>query len=149
MTRKDENSIGEQGASIRNEKVSDIHKRMEIMNSFDNCIFISIHQNMYSGSSSSGAQVFYSPNNPQSELIADSIQNSIVSYIQQSNKRNIKRSGDSIYLLYKASKPAVMVECGFISNQNDLKMLKNASYQKEFACCITGGIIDYLTEKSD
>lgn len=147
MTRNDENSIGESGSSIRNEKVSDIHKRMDIMNGNENCIFISVHQNFYQGSSSWGTQVFYSGNNEESFHIASSIQSSVVSLLQNDNKRAVKKSDSSIYLLYKAKKPAVLVECGFISNQTDLFKLKNEQYQKQLSLCIADGIINYLNEK--
>lgn len=147
MTRTDENSIGESGTSIRNEKVSDIHKRMDLMNSFDNCLFISIHQNYYQGSSSWGTQVFYSANNSQSELLAESIQSSVIELIQSDNKRAIKKAGSSIYLLDKAVKPAVLVECGFISNSNDLNKLKDDDYQRQLVFCILNGIVDYMKEE--
>lgn len=147
MTRTDEDSIGDSSNSIRNEKVSDIHKRMDIMNSFENCLFLSIHQNYYNGSSSWGTQVFYSGNNPQSELLAKSIQSSVASLIQPDNNRAIKKSGSSIYLLDKAVKPAVLVECGFISNSSDLMKLKEDNYQKNISYGICNGILDYLEEE--
>ncbi len=147
MTRTDDNSIGDSSSTIRSEKVSDIHKRMDIMNSFENCIFVSVHQNFYPGVSSWGTQVFYSGNNNESELIARSVQLSVSDLIQNDNKRTVKKSGSEIYLLYRAEKPAILVECGFMSNKNELEKLKNDTYQKEIAYSITNGIINYLTEK--
>ena len=147
MTRTDDNSIGDSSSTIRSEKVSDIHKRMDIMNSFENCIFVSVHQNFYSGVSSWGTQVFYSGNNSESELIAQSVQSSVSEILQNDNKRMVKKSGSEIYLLYRAEKPAILIECGFMSNINELKKLKNETYQKEIAYSITNGIINYLIEK--
>ncbi|MCR4563983.1 MAG: N-acetylmuramoyl-L-alanine amidase [Clostridiales bacterium] len=147
MTRTDENSLGENSSTIRNEKISDIHKRMDIMNSFDNCVFISVHQNYYRGSSSWGTQVFYSGNNEQSEPLAESIQSSVKALVQPDNKRMIKKSGSDIYLLYKAEKPAVLVECGFMSNDEELLRLKNEDYQCELTFSIIDGIINYISEK--
>jgi len=147
MTRTDDNSIGDRSSTIRNEKVSDIHKRMDIMNSFENCIFVSIHQNFYSGVSSWGTQVFYSGNNSESELIAQSVQSSVSETLQNDNKRMVKKSGSEIYLLYHAEKPAILIECGFMSNINELEKLKNDTYQQEIAYSITNGIINYLIEK--
>ena len=147
MTRTDDNSIGDSSSTIRNEKVSDIHKRMDIMNSFENCIFVSVHQNFYSGVSSWGTQVFYSGNNSESELIAQSVQSSVSEILQNDNKRMVKKSGSEIYLLYHAEKPAILIECGFMSNINELEKLKNETYQKEIAYSITNGIINYLIEK--
>ena len=147
MTRTDVNSIGDSSSSVREEKVSDIHKRMDIMNSFDNCVFVSVHQNFFGGSSSRGTQVFYSGNNPESEYIAEHIQSSVISTVQPDNKRKIKKSTSDIYLLYHAEKPAVLVECGFMSNGAELEKLKDESYQLELVLALTDGIINYTTEK--
>jgi len=147
MTRSDGNSLGDSSSSVRNEKVSDIHKRMDIMNSFENCLFISIHQNYYQGSSSSGTQVFYSGNNDESFALAESVQSSVISLIQPENHRKIKKSGSGIYLLYKAQKPAVMVECGFLSDANETKKLKDNDYQLLLALSISNGIMDYTSQK--
>ena len=144
MTRENDESIGEKNASIRSEKVTDIHKRMEIMNSVENAVFISIHQNFYGGSSAWGCQVFYSDNNELSRVLAQCIQDNYVGLIQPDNKRAVKKSGSDIYLLYNAEKPAVMVECGFLSNENDLKNLKDDIYRQKTAFAVVCGINDYI-----
>ena len=113
------------------------------MKSFDNCLYISIHQNKFSDSQIHGAQTFYSPNNQESKALADFIQKSISGQLQSDNKRVIKKSGTDIFLLYNATKPTVMVECGFISNNEELKNLKNNKYQQQMALSIAFGIINY------
>lgn len=135
-----------QAQTIREKKVSDIHNRMKIINDTDNCIFVSIHQNSYSDTKYSGAQVFYSPNTTASAEIADSIQKSIVGNIQNDNSRIIKKSTKDIYLLYYANKPAVLVECGFLTNGKELELLKNEEYQRKMAFCIAVGILDYINK---
>lgn len=145
MVRTTDTSIHNADAdSVRERKVSDIHNRAAIMNEYENCIYVSIHQNKYSGSSIWGAQTFYSPNNEESKELAQLIQASIANNIQPDNKRVIKQSGTNIYVLYNATKPAVMVECGFVSNANELEQLKDDEYQNKMAFAISNGIINYL-----
>lgn len=133
--------------TIREKKVSDIHKRMSIIEANPDSIFLSIHQNHYDESKYSGAQVFYSPANEQSEIIAQNLQNSIVSKLQQNNTRRIKPSGTEIYLLHHAKTPAIMVECGFLSNSGEAQLLNDDEYQLKMAMAITDGIVTYLNSK--
>ena len=133
--------------TIREKKASDIHNRMNLMLSYPNSIFLSIHQNHFSESKYRGAQVFYSKNNPESEIIAESIQKSIVEKLQNENERMIKPSGTEIYLLYHAKTPAVMVECGFLSNGGEAQLLNDESYQKKMAVAVADGVIKYLNNR--
>ncbi len=133
--------------TIREKKVSDIHNRMSIIEANPNSIFLSIHQNHYSESKYNGAQVFYSTGNEQSEAIAESLQKSITEKLQPENTRKIKPSGTEIYLLYHAKTPAVMVECGFLSNSGEAQLLNDNEYQTKMAMAIADGIINYLSNK--
>ncbi len=143
LIRTIDTAIHTSGDTIRQRKISDIKNRFAIMNQYDNCLYISIHQNKFSDTSVHGAQTFYSPNNNESKVLASFIQKSISSQLQKDNKRVIKKSGTDIYLLYNATKPTIMVECGFISNDNELKMLKDSVYQNKMAISIAFGIINY------
>ncbi len=141
--RTTDTDLHETGDTIRQRKISDIRNRFEIMNNGGNCLYISIHQNKFSDNSIKGAQIFYSPNENESKALAKFIQKSISSQLQKDNNRVIKKSGTDIFLLYNATKPTVMVECGFISNANDLYNLKNAEYQNQMALSIAMGILNY------
>ncbi len=143
LIRITDTSVHTVGESIRERKISDIHNRADTMNLYENCIYLSIHQNKYSDSRIWGAQTFYSGNLDESKEIAQFIQNAVSSQLQPDNKRQIKKSGTDIYVLYNATKPAVMVECGFVSNQNELNQLKDNTYQNNMALSITTGIINY------
>ncbi len=134
--------------TLREKKVSDIHNRMKITERYDDCIFLSVHQNYYTESKYSGAQVFYSGNNPESEKIASEIQATIVSDIQPDNTRQIKESTTDVYLLYHAQVPAVMVECGFMSNKEEAEKLSDVNYQQRIAESVVKGINSYLVKKS-
>lgn len=129
--------------TTRARKVSDLNNRLEIAREHPNAIFISIHQNYFTQSKYSGAQVFYSPNNENSKLLAEKIQSSVVELIQPENGRKIKKSGSDIFLLDRIEIPAVMVECGFMSNPSESLLLKDEQYQKKTALSIADGINKY------
>lgn len=145
MTRETDTSTESEGlTTIRSKKTSDLHNRMALMEKTDNAIFVSIHQNHFSSSKYKGAQVFYSPKlSQQSSLLAENIQENIVYYLQKDNTRQIKPISTSVYLIYNAVKPAVLVECGFLSNPEDAENLQNESYQRKIALCIALGILNY------
>ena len=134
----------ESAVTIREKKVSDLKNRLKIVESTKNAVLVSIHQNFYTQTKYSGAQVFYSGNNPESERLARTIQKNISDYIQTENTREIKKSGSEIYLLKKTTVPAVMVECGFLSNTEEAQRLKNENYQQEIAFIIAISISDYI-----
>ena len=143
LIRTTDTAIHTSGDTIRQRKVSDIKNRFNIMNKYDYCLYISIHQNKFSDTRVHGAQTFYSPNNDESKNLAEFVQKSISSQLQKDNKRVIKKSGTDIFLLYNATRPTIMVECGFISNNNELKNLKDGSFQNKMAISIAFGIINY------
>ena len=145
MTRTDDIMTCDDGLdSLRKRKVSDIHNRFDILEKNPDAVFISIHQNKFEDNSQHGTQVFYSGNNDESKLLAESIQNSIVSVLQPDNSRVVKKSGSGIYLLYHAKLPAVLVECGFISNPAEVKKLNDENYRMKIAILIADGLIKYL-----
>ena len=148
MTRQTDDAICDDNLStIRQRKVSDIKNRFKIIEENPDALFVSIHQNKYDDSSQNGTQVFYSPNNSSSMLLADCIQSSVVKYLQKENTRQIKKCGSQVYLLYHAKSTAVMVECGFVSKNSDLKKLEDDEYQKQMALAIVAGINDYISNE--
>lgn len=148
MTRETDKLIYDPGNNgIKNKKVSDIHNRLAITQEYAGSILISIHQNYFTQSKYNGAQTFYSVNNPESEKLALSIQKSIVSLMQPENQREIKPTGDEIYLLYHAENTAVMVECGFLSNPEEAEKLNDDSYRKEMALAVFAGTYKYYCKR--
>ena len=145
MIRTEDVSIHDDGAkTIREKKVSDIRNRLSVVNNTDNSIFVSIHQNHFSQPKYKGLQVFYSKNNPESRSLADSVRQAVITDFQPDNSREIKQSGSDIYLLYHAQIPAVMVECGFLSNYEETQNLKDENYQRKLAFFIALGIMDFI-----
>ena len=148
MTRtEDKMTCDDNLKTQRQKKISDIRNRLEIINKFSNAIFVSIHQNKFSDSRQEGTQVFYSPVNLNSKKLADYIQNAVVANLQKNNKRKTKKSGTEIFLLYHSTIPAVMVECGFLSNSNDLSLLKTDDYKNQIATLVADGIINYFIQR--
>ncbi len=149
MIRDTDTSVEDEGLNtIREKKTSDLHNRMKVMEETENSIFISIHQNKFSVEKYSGTQVFYSPKtSEESALLAQCIQDSVVNTLQKENTRQIKECGTSVYLMYNAVKPAVLVECGFLSNHAETEKLKTPEYQRKIAFCIALGIQNYISCK--
>lgn len=136
-----DNTLG----TIRERKVSDIHNRLKIIEAQgSNCVFISVHQNHFTESQYSGAQMFYSTKNGSSKEMAESIRNRVVTLLQPENKRENKPATSSIYLLWNTKVPAVLIECGFLSNQSEAAKLNNPEYQKKMAFAMYSGMLDYL-----
>lgn len=130
--------------TLREKKVSDLKHRVEIVNGSENNILVSIHQNKFDNSAYSGAQVFYSSNNDKSRVLAESIRNSVVSLLQNDNTRELKPANSDIYLLDNATVPAVIVECGFLSNDEERAKLLDSGYQSEMAYSIAMGVLEYI-----
>lgn len=135
--------------TIRQKKSSDLHNRLNIINSNDNAVLISIHQNHFDESKYYGAQVFYSPNLTDSKLFANEIQQNIVNNIQPENTRQIKETGKEIFLLYNAKIPSVMVECGFLSNIKEAELLNTDDYQSKISECIFEATDKFVKKKGD
>lgn len=121
---------------------SDLYNRMDFINSVPDSILISIHQNHFENEAEWGTQVWFSPNDEISPTLADKILRSVKRNIQPENKRENKVSDNSYYILYKAQKPSVMVECGFVSNKNENNKLQDKEYQKDMAYSILAGICE-------
>lgn len=144
LTRDGDYAVySEEAKTLREKKVSDIHNRFAIIEDSGDCIFVSIHMNHFDSAYVCGAQTFYSGNNPESKKLADSVQSAIKTLVQPENERVTKKATSSIYLLYYAQVPAIMVECGFISNENEAAKLQTTEYQNQMAAAIAEGINHY------
>ncbi len=135
--------------TIRQKKVWDTHRRMDIIESNPDGIFLSIHQNYFGESKYKGTQVFYSANNPESQSIAECIQNTVALEIQPDNSRQIKKCTTDVYILYHSKIPSVMVECGFLSNPEEASLLTDEVYQQKLALAIVKGLTEYKKVKTD
>lgn len=133
--------------TLREKKVSDLKNRVETFNESGNNIVVSIHQNKFDNSAYSGTQVFYSTNHADSAVLAEAIRQSVVSLLQKDNTRELKPAGNDIYILDNAEVPAVIVECGFLSNPEERAKLLDENYQSEMAYSIAMGVLEYIETK--
>lgn len=143
MTREDDKTIAEDPGSISERKREDMHKRLDIINSSGADMVVSIHMNKFTQSQYRGAQVIYSGNFSESKELASAIQRRLRSLPDNTSKRTEAKAPKGIFLLKNAQIPAVIAECGFLSNYDEEKLLNTKKYQKELASAIFGGIEDY------
>ena len=147
MTREDDRSIHDpQLTQVGRQKRSDLHNRLKLMQQNPQAIFVSIHQNKFEESWCSGAQIFYSPNHPDSQKLAALMQRSF-SALQPDNQRQIKEAGNNLFLLYEGQNPAVMAECGFLSNPDEAAALSDRDYQKKVAFVLMQAILEFYAQQ--
>lgn len=143
MIRTEDVSIYKSGNTILQKKVSDLKERARIVNESEGkVIFLSIHQNYFSQPRYHGAQVFFGAGEGSDEL-AKRIQTRIAEYLNPGSKRMAKR-GEGIYVLEKTNCPAILLECGFLSNPEEEMRLGQAEYQKKIVTLLTATLADYL-----
>lgn len=141
ITREDDSALYDENA--KNKKTSDMKNRCQIINSSDADIMISIHQNSYESPSVKGAQVFYCKGSEEGKELAYNIQTSIRELVDNENTRS-EKSSDGYYLLNNVTMPAVIVECGFLTNTTEREKLLSKDYQKKIAEAIVEGMLKYL-----
>ena len=127
-------------------KRSDLQNRLNLMKDYPDGVFVSIHLNKFTTSSARGSQVFYNGKISDSKVLGECIQSNIIKLLQPENTRVNKQATKSTYILYNATIPAVLVECGFLSNKAELELLKDTEYQKKMAFCCFSGIMDYFSK---
>ena len=135
--------------TLREKKVSDLKNRVSLFNKSDDRIVVSIHQNKFEQAKYHGTQIFYSVNHEKSVQLARGIQTSVVMLLQSDNTRELKPAGSDIYILDKTTVPAVIVECGFLSNDEEREKLTTPKYQQQMSYAIAMGIIDYYNSNKE
>ena len=142
MTRTDDNSICDKSAkTLHEKKVSDMHNRLEIINTSGADLFLSIHMNSFSDPKSGGLHVFYSRKHPEAEETAVLIQESIAE-LTGAKTHTVKAASDTLFLMKNPIPPAILVECGFISNPEEEQLLNDDNYQSKIAFSIANAVIN-------
>lgn len=142
MTRTDENGLFSDGMGIREMKVKDMKKRLEIMKKSDADLFVSIHMNYFPSSKINGLRVFYSANHSEIKPLAEQIQLKM-SEITGAKTTAVKTADKTLFLMKNPPIPAILVECGFLSNEEEEKKLNNDDYQSRLAWAIADAIEKY------
>ena len=123
-------------------KTYDLKNRLRFANEAEAALLVSIHMNKFSEAQYSGLQVYYSDSG---KAAAELVQTYAKRYLQPLNDREPKRAGSAIYLLSRAEMPAIMIECGFLSNPEELSALTTLDYQKKLALTIAAAIAESVT----
>ena len=144
LTRDGDYGLYQEGNS--NKKAADMRKRTELIEESMADAVVSIHQNSYTDKAVTGAQVFYYANSSEGSEMAKCIQESLVSVLDKKNHTKEKANKD-YYLLKNISCPGVIVECGFLSNEEECRMLESDYYQEKVAWAVYMGIMRYLNAK--
>lgn len=144
LTRSDENAIYNiDTKTLRQKKISDIKNRVKIGNESQADIFVSIHLNKIPQSQYDGWQTFYKEGSEDGKKLAESIQTNLNEAIQRENNR-VAKTIDNVYIIKHVEIPTTIVECGFLSNPEEEKMLLEDGYQNKLAWGIYNGIIDFF-----
>ena len=125
-------------------KADDLQGRLRILSEHPEAFFISLHMNKFPQASARGVQVYYSPNHPLSGELALGIQEAVRDHLQPENNRAVKKADSSIFLLYRAQNPAVLIECGFLSNPEEAKLLDDPQYRQSLACVLCAAVLSQL-----
>lgn len=128
------------GPLIRRKR-EDLNRRAALVKKHNADIFVSIHANSFPESKWSGAQTFYPPECGRSRLLAEAIQNSLVTKVGPNTRK--AKPGD-FRVLRESQVPSTMVEVGFLSNQKEAQLLQDPAYQDRLVDAIAKGIVDFF-----
>ena len=149
MTRDSDVMLYDRNVDFKGrKKMLDLAARLKIAEKYEDCIFVSIHMNTFPQEKYHGLQVYYSPNAEESALLAEKIQSSVSEHLQPDNDRKIKKANGSIFLLDRIRRPAVLIECGFISNSKECALLCDEEYRQKLTLSIFCGICEYFSENN-
>ena len=149
LTRDEDVSIYDPGIEgIRNQKLNDMDNRLKIIQKYPDSVFLCIHQNNFTDPQYFGGQMFYNNNNPSNRTLAQIMQRRFAD-LQPGNDREIKLSGNELFLLKSNENPSLMIECGFLSNPDEEQLLSTKEYQQKVAFTIYGGLLEYFDEVSE
>ena len=144
LTRDQDRSMHSEGASTLHEKkVSDLKNRVEFVNSIPDAMLISVHQNYFTDSRYSGAQVFYTGGDVSRQW-GEGTQELLRQVLDPDNNRAAKVIPDTIYLFSHISCPAILVECGFLSNGEEASLLLTDTYQRSISLALVGAYVREL-----
>lgn len=142
-TRTDDRLLYGAGEENR-KKYYDLTRRVRFASQLDNAVFISIHQNKFEIPKYKGLQVYYSKNHPLSKNLAETVQKNAKAYLDPTNNREIKKADHRIRVLNSLQIPAVLIECGFLSNPEEAKLLASREYQKKIAFTVFISTITFV-----
>ncbi|TDL30517.1 N-acetylmuramoyl-L-alanine amidase CwlD [Jeotgalibacillus sp. S-D1] len=148
LTRERDIDLAEESTEgYRARKREDLKRRLDLVNSKDNDLFISIHLNAIPQTQWSGAQTFYTSFHDDNERIARFVQNELVRHLPKNTRQ--AKSIEGIYVLSNAKTPGVLVEAGFLSNPEERYWLLQDEYQQRVAAAVYLGILRHYSNEED
>ena len=133
LTRETDTELSHESGGSR--KMQDLKGRLSVMEQNPGVPFLSIHMNKFPQKKYSGLQIYYSPGDAASKSLADEMQSAVKEHLQPKNERVTKAATSSIFLLHRATSPAILIECGFLSNEEEARKLEDPAYRT--ALCLT------------
>ena len=150
MTRTDDTLLYDKNADYHGHKKSmDLANRLKIARKTENAVLISIHMNAFPETKYSGLQVYYSKNAVNSQKLALLVQETNKSLLTPENERKIKQAGSNIYLLDRFEGTAILIECGFLSNDAERTLLNTAEYRQKLSAVFLSAIISFTSESEN
>jgi N-acetylmuramoyl-L-alanine amidase len=144
MIREDDSGLYTEGGNGKEtRKREDLSNRHTLINSCGASILISIHLNSFPEPQYYGAQTFYLKNDDKSKKLAESIQKEVIKVLDRGNERDVKAT-DSVFILKNNNMPGALIECGFLSNHEEERLLDDEHYQEKVAWSIFVGIVKYM-----
>jgi len=148
MTRQEDILLYDRNSDYQgHKKMLDLAARRKIAEETENAIFVSIHMNAFPETQYKGLQVFYSVNDPRSYTIANRIQEQARLWLDMNNTRKVKAATSAIYLLDRLECPAVLVECGFLSNPEEAVKFEQEKHRQRVAFTIFCALMAQISEQ--
>ena len=145
LTRSTDTLLYDKNSDYEGQKKKlDMAERLRIAEEYEDAVFVSIHMNSFPQEKYSGLQVYYSENSPDSAHLANIVQQLTVTNLQPDNDRKIKSAGEDIYLLRGTTHPAILIECGFISNAAECELLCTDEYRSRLCMTLYCAILNYF-----
>ena len=145
VAKKVESKLKAKGIDVKMSRSSDVFyslsERAEMANNYGADAFVSIHQNSATNATANGIETYYNRNRVKDKPLSDDVQKQVISQTGASN-RGVKNAGFKVLVDTKMT--AALVECGFISNETEVKNISNSVYQDKLATGIANGIESYL-----
>lgn len=146
LTREDDTGLYDENTT--NKKVQDLQRRCDLIHKTAPVCAVSIHQNSYTSEAVNGPQVFYYTHSTEGKRLAEYLQTALVDGLAPESHRQVK-GNTSYYLLKKTDVPTAIVECGFLSNPEEARLLTDADYQEKVAAAIRDGVLAYIKETQE
>lgn len=147
QTRNEDKMLYDRNVNYKGrKKMLDLKGRLEIAQNINPDLFIGIHMNAFPEQKYSGLSVYYSKNHTKSKDAAETIRSNVKSALQPQNNREAKAASSNIYILDRITCPAILVECGFLSNPEECKKLSSYDYRRELSFVLYSSLVSFLEE---